>query len=121
MSYAAKDNTYAMAPWVLKPDEALIIKGRFPACRFASVVLWNMFMQTLDYRYRQTSLNRKQTTLEKDGSFTMVVAHQDPSHVNWLDTEGRFMGVMFWRFQMAEEAIEPLQTEVVKFADLNFV
>lgn len=118
ISYAAKDNIYSMAPWVLKPDEALVIKGRFPKSRFSSIVLWNQFMQTLDYTYRQTSLNRKQTKLDDDGGFTMILAHQDPSKPNWLDTEGRMMGIMFWRFQLAEEPIEPLKTKVVKFADL---
>ena len=32
---------YSSAPYALAPDEALVIKGRFPDCRFANVVLWN--------------------------------------------------------------------------------
>jgi hypothetical protein len=118
VAYAAKDNTYSMAPWVLMPDQALVITGRYPKCRFASLVLWNQFMQTLDYRFRPVSINRKQTQLLSDGSFKIILAHQDPGKPNWVDTEGRIMGLMFWRFLMAEEAIEPLKTEVVKFADL---
>ena len=43
----------------------------------------------------------------------MIVAHKDPGRPNWLDTEGRPYGVMFWRFQLAEEAIAPLETEVI--------
>lgn len=113
VGYAAKDNTYAMAPWVLKPGEALVISGRYPRCRFASMVLWNQFMQTLDYRYRPVSINRRQTQLEADGSFRIIVAHENPGLPNWVDTEGRPFGIMFWRFLLAEEAIAPLQTEVV--------
>lgn len=118
VSYAAKDNTYSMAPWVLMPDEALVITGRYPKCRFASMVMWNQFMQTLDYRFRQTSINREQTALEADGSFRIIVAHRDPGKPNWVDTEGRMVGVMFWRFLLAEEPIEPLTASVVKFSTL---
>jgi hypothetical protein len=118
IGYAALDNVYSMAPFVLKPDQALVIRGRWPKCRFANIVLWNRFLQTLDYRYRTVSRNRKQTTLEKDGSFKMILAHKDPGLPNWLDTEGRMVGLMFWRFQLPEEEIEPLTTEVVSFASL---
>jgi hypothetical protein len=118
IGYAAMDNVYSMAPFVLKSDQALIVRGRWPKCRFANIVLWNRFLQTFDYRYRTVSRNRKQTTLEKDGSFKMILAHEDPGRPNWLDTEGRMVGLMFWRFQLPEEEIEPLSTEVVSFSSL---
>jgi hypothetical protein len=56
----AVDIHYAMAPYLLQPDQALVMQGRLPRCSFANVVLWNMHMQTLDYRFRRTSLNRAQ-------------------------------------------------------------
>lgn len=113
VTYAAKDNVYAMAPWVLGPNRALVIRGRFPRCRFANVVLFNRFLQTLNYEERTTSLNREQAQVGEDGSFEMVVAHRDLGRPNWLDTEGRAYGIMFWRFQLPEEAISPLETEVI--------
>jgi hypothetical protein len=113
VTYAAKDNVYSMAPWVLGPDQALVIRGRFPRCRFANLVLFNRFLQTLNYEERTTSLNRAQTEVAADGSFEMIVAHRDPGRPNWLDTEGRAYGIMFWRFQLPEEAIAPLETEVI--------
>jgi hypothetical protein len=42
-------------------DEALVITGRWPECRFGNVCLWNRFQQTLDYTTRTVSLNREQT------------------------------------------------------------
>ena len=48
ITYAARDNVYSMAPFVLGPDQALLIRGRFPDCRFSNVVLFNRFLQTLD-------------------------------------------------------------------------
>ncbi len=117
MAFGAADNVYSMAPIVLEPDQALIVRGRFPACRFASAMLWNRLSQTLDYVHRRNSLNRRQVEYEKDGSFKMVVAHRDPGTPNWLDGEGRKRLTMFWRFMLAEEDIEPLRTKVVKVRD----
>jgi hypothetical protein len=119
LGYTAKDNVYSMAPFVLRPGQALVIRGRYPKARFANVVLWNRFLQTLDYTTRQVSLNRKQTALEPDGSFKIVLAGEDPGVPNWIDTEGRMVGSIFWRFQLAEEEIEPLTTKVVTIAEVK--
>ena len=119
IGYAAKDNVYRMAPYLLKPDEALIIRGRFPRCRFANVVLFNQHIQTAPNRYRRVSLNRRQTQLKSDGSFEIVVAHSDPGVPNWLDTAGAPMATIFWRFQLPEEPIPKLSGEVVPLSSLS--
>ena len=115
---AAFDAAYSMAPFVIGPDQALIMTGRWPACRCANVSLWNRHLQTLDYANRRVSRNRRQTTLEPDGSFRMILAHRDPGHPNWIDTEGRPFGIVFWRFMLAEAAIATPQAELVPFADV---
>jgi len=115
----ARDALYAQAPWSLGPDEALVIEGRFPRCRYASVALWNHYLQSLDYATRSVSLNRAQTVLEPDGSFRIVVAHRDPGVPNWLDTEGRPRGSLFWRFFLTEEPVAPFATRVVPLAELS--
>lgn len=113
ITYAARDNVYSMAPFVLGPNQALVIRGQFPRCRFANVVLFNRFLQTLNYEERTISLNRAQTVQDADGKFEMIVAHKDPGRPNWLDTEGRPYGLIFWRFQLPEGDIPPLETEVI--------
>jgi hypothetical protein len=118
MAYAAKDAAYTQAPWALAPDEALLLTGRWPEARFGNVTIWNRFIQSFDYRNRNISLNRKQTTLESDGSFRIILAHEDPGVPNWLDTEGRPGGVMFWRFMLPEGEIETPKAKVVKFKDI---
>lgn len=118
MGLSAFDAAYSMAPFLLGPDQALVIRGRWPQCRFANVCLWNRFQQTLDYSNRSVSLNRRQTRLEPDGSFRIVLAHADPGCDNWLDTEGRAFGLVFWRFFLPEGAIETPKAEVVAFADI---
>jgi hemin uptake protein HemP len=115
---AAFDATYSMAPYFLGPDEALIISGRWPKCRMANVSLWNRFMQTLDYANRTVSRNRAQTTLEPDGSFRIVLAHRDPGHPNWIDTEGKPFGLVFWRFFLVEGEVETPVAEVVPFGEV---
>ena len=77
------------------------------------MVLFNRFLQTFNYEERGISLNRAQTVQGEDGSFEMIVAHRDPGRPNWLDTEGRPYGIMFWRFQLPEGDIAPLETEVI--------
>jgi len=115
---AAFDAAYSMAPYVLGPDDALVMRGRWPACRCANVSLWNRHMQTYDYANRQVSRNRAQTTLEADGSFCIVLAHKDPGHPNWLDSEERPFGLVFWRFMLPEGEIETPQAEVVPFKEI---
>ena len=119
IGYAAKDNVYRMAPYRLDSDEALVIRGRFPRCRFANVVLFNRHLQTAPNRYRKVSLNRRQTKLDDEGRFKIVVAHRDPGVPNWLDTAGAPMATIFWRFQLPEEPIPHLDAEVVPLSKLS--
>lgn len=114
---AAFDAHYSMAPYYLNPDEALVVTGRWPTCRFGNVCLWNRFQQTYDYVSRQTSLNRTQTQLDSDGCFRIVIAHEDPGVPNWIDTEGNPLGLVFWRFMLAEGEVETPQAEVIKLSD----
>lgn len=115
---AAFDASYSMAPYVLGPDEALVMTGRWPTCRCANVSLWNRHLQTYDFAHRQVSLNRAQTALDADGTFSIVIAHEDPGVPNWLDTEGRPFGMVFWRFFLPEGEVDTPQAKVVKLADL---
>ena len=119
LAFSAMDIAYAMCPYWLGPDEALVIRGRFPPCKFANLVLWNRYLQSYDYNNRNISLNRAQTQLEPDGSFRLVVAHRDPGVPNWLDTEGREGGILYWRFLLPEGEIETPRCEVVEVSSLG--
>ncbi|HMV72404.1 MAG TPA: DUF1214 domain-containing protein [Pseudomonadales bacterium] len=117
--WANMDAIYALAPYELQADEALVIEGRLPACRFANVLLYTRFLQTYDYINRCVSLNRQQIRLRADGSFRVVVAHRDPCVPNWLDTAGRTQGRVFWRFLLPEEPLQALQTRVMHVAQVR--
>ena len=98
-----------MAPYAIAPDEALVLRGRLPACRFANVMLWNRYLQSYDYMNRRISLNRRQMQFEPDGSYRIVIAHRDPGVPNWLDSEGRTTGQVYWRIMLPEAAVETPQ------------
>ncbi len=110
---------YASAPYQLAPDEALVIRGRFPDCRFANVVLWNRYMQTHDFVNRRVSFNRRQIEYEDDGSFKLMLAHSDPGVPNWLDTEGRSVGQIYWRYVYPVEKPDRVETKLVKLSSLG--
>ena len=118
LGLAATDAAYALAPFAVGPDEALVIRGRWPRCRYANVSLWNRHLQSLDYANRSISLNRAQMVADADRRFTAVISHTDPCSPNWLDTEGRPFGIAFWRFMLPEGEIETPQAELVPLADL---
>jgi len=116
---AAADASYSMTAYVLGPEEALVIDARWPDCRCANVSLWNRHLQTLDYAHRQVSLNRAQTRVDTDGAFRVVIAHRDPGVQNWLDTEGRPFGLVFWRYLLPEGEIETPKARVVDVRELQ--
>ncbi len=95
------------------------MRGRFPRCRFANVVLWNHRLQTPPYRHRRVSLNRRQIRYEDDGSFKIVVAHRDPGVPNWIDAAGLTSGMIFWRFLLPEELAPNIETELVDIDSLR--
>jgi uncharacterized protein DUF1214 len=118
-AFAAADAAYSMAPYVLGPDEALVMTGRWPECAFANVSVWNRYLQTYEYLHRPGGRNRANTTLEPDGTYRIVIAHEDPAVPNWIDTGGRPFGMVFWRFFLPEGEVDRPVATVVKVADLH--
>lgn len=108
------DQSNLWAPFALGEGEALVLEGRFPRGRFANLVVWNRHLQTLGRPGTRCSLNRRQTKLEPDGRFRIVVAPSDPGLPNWLDTAGEREGVVFVRFLLPEERPEGIEARVVR-------
>ena len=82
-------------------------------------MLWNRYLQTYDYVHRSVSLNRAQTQLDADGWFTVVISNRNPGVANWIDTEGKWFGLVFWRFMLPEGPIETPQASVVPIDSLR--
>lgn len=110
---------YCAAPFLLGPEDALLIEGELPPCRFANVVLWNRYMQTFDYTHRTVSLNRSQMPFDAEGRYRLVIAHRDPGVAGWLDTEGRASGLVYWRFLLARGTVPTPRARRVPVASLG--
>ncbi len=109
---------YYHSYWSLEPDQALVIDARPPDCEHWNFQLNNHWMESLDYRYHQVHLNKHSARPNPDGTVTLVVAHKDPGHPNWIETIGHECGTMCFRWIRATEHPQP-QTRVVPFAELD--
>ena len=98
------DNLYSGGYFDVSPEEALIIETEGADASYFSIQLGNRWFQSLDYQFRQTSLNNKQAVQDVDGRYRFVVAHTDPGIANWLDTAGHTDGVMYFRWTQAKRS-----------------
>jgi hypothetical protein len=112
--WAAGDASYAMGWFALEDDQALVLRGRSPECRFWNLCLWNQFLTTYNYDYdERVSINGEQIAYEPDGSWTIVVAPRDPGHPNWVSTAGHRRGLLWFRWFCPSETPARPTTEVV--------
>jgi hypothetical protein len=112
--WAAGDAAYAMGTFDLADDQALVITGRSPDCAFWNMCLWNQLLHTYNYDSERVTINGHQVVYEPDGSWTIVVAHRDPGHPNWVTPAGHPRGRIWFRwFHPAETPARPV-TRVVK-------
>jgi hypothetical protein len=81
-------------------------------------MLWNVHMQTLEYRTRRCSLNSAQIETAPDGSYRIVIAERDPGVPNWLDTGAHRRGTIFWRFLLPETQPDTPRCRVVPVDDV---
>lgn len=109
---------YGGGSFEISDDEAVIIEVTPPDCHFWNIHLGDYWGQSLDYTFRQTSLNGHQAVLD-GGVFRAVLAHRDPGVANWLDTAGNRFTRCVYRWWLAGSDDLPTPTvRVVKFADL---
>lgn len=104
--------------WELADDEAMLVEARLPACEFWNFQVDNYWMESLDYLRHRIHVNCHDAQPEPDGSVTIVIAHRDPGHANWLTTAGHRLGTSLFRVIGAGDASADIRTRVVKFADV---
>jgi len=107
-----------LGTWRLAPDEALIVEATPPRCRYWNFQLGNVWAESLDHRLQRVHINSGQAVCQSDGSFELVVAHEDPGHPNWISTAGHEHGTMGLRWVLADEYPQPT-ARVVKRSDLR--
>ena len=104
--FATPDNQYVGGWYKLAEDEALVMTGRAPKCRYWGIQLWSRWLESREFLYRPVCLNHSQVKLEADGSFRIAVAHRNPGTPNWLDTAGHAEGGVVFRWLLPEDEIE---------------
>jgi hypothetical protein len=110
---------YYHSYWRLAPDEALVIHlARIPECRFWNLQVNNYWMESLDYRHHRIHHNGHSARRDADGGVTLVLAHRNPGHANWLETAGHDCGTLCLRWVGAKEHVHPT-TRVVKLEDFR--
>ncbi|HMC39903.1 MAG TPA: DUF1214 domain-containing protein [Acidimicrobiales bacterium] len=115
--WAAGDAAYAMGSFDLEEGQALVLRGRSPECAFWNMCLWNPFLHTYNYDYERVTINGAQVQYEPDGSWTIVVAADDPGHPNWVSTAGHRRGRIWFRWFLPEAVPEQPRFEVVPLAE----
>ena len=116
--WAAGDAAYAMGSFDLADGEALVIHGRSPECAFWNLCLWNPFLHTYNYDYERVTINGGQVTYEADGSWTIVIAHEDPGHPNWVSTAGHPRGRIWFRWFLPDETPAAPDVKVVPVSEV---
>jgi hypothetical protein len=114
---------YYQSHWELAPDEALAVTIRdIPECQTWNLQLSDFWMESLEHRFFDISINKFTARYEDDGSVKILIAHSDPGpgHANWLNTLGHSEGGMLGRIVGAAAGSQPkeMETSVVKFADV---
>jgi hypothetical protein len=95
------------------PGEAIIIDSDMPE----KVGYWNiqvndLLFNTVEYVYRQSSINGFQAALSPDGRLWAVLSVEDPGVANWLDTAGYYEGVVVGRWLDFSSAPTPSMRRV---------
>jgi hypothetical protein len=111
--FPTPDNVYQVCWYRFGPGQAFIVRGRLPKAEYFGLCLYNAWMESLDYTVRQVSLNQRELVTEPDGTFTIVIAPDDPGTPNWLDCGGHYAGYVIGRSLLLEGAPADLTSETV--------
>ncbi|MDZ7605868.1 MAG: DUF1214 domain-containing protein [Cyclobacteriaceae bacterium] len=111
---------YYHSHWKLDKSQALVITAIPPVCDTWNFQLNNYWMESLDYRYHRICINSHSAIKNTDGTITVIVAHDDPGHANWIQTAGHVEGTMCWRWYRPETTPpQEIETVVMDFEQLK--
>lgn len=114
------DLYYAPSWWTLDADEAMLVTVE-PAERYAywGFQLADRWLESLDYRYLPVATNNDKAVRNEDGTWTIVVAQENPGVDNWLTTDGLSEGGMCFRWLLASDEPPLPSVEIVKLDSLT--
>lgn len=115
--YPSFDNRYLGTWFRVEEDEALVVEGDVPDAPYWSVSLQNRWLQSLDYRHFQVSLNNSRIET-RNGRYRVVISHRRPASRNWLDAAGHVEGILAIRHQLPGSETPGPTLSLVKFDEL---
>jgi hypothetical protein len=94
---------YGFCFWDLGHDDVLVVESDVPRARYWGFQCYDLgTYELVDPVDRPTSLDHEQAVVDADGRVRVVVAHDDPGVPNWLDTGGRRLGQLTFRWFWSE-------------------
>ena len=117
--FPTPDNTYRVCWYRFGHDQLFFVRGKLPAARYFSFALYNVWLESLDYKHRPVKLNHSQIVCDADGNFEICLAPKNPGHPNWLDTAGHAAGYLIVRALLAEEGLGDLSVQVMYDREWN--
>lgn len=89
---------YSIGHFRVRPGEALVLSIDPGEARYVGAPITNLWGTTNGNLDRGASLNHLQAVANADGTFTAVLALDDPGVANWLDPDGLERGFLFVRW-----------------------
>lgn len=108
--------------WQITDDQALVVTVNPDGAGYFICPVYNAWFTTTDYVNHTQTLNNAQSIPNADGTYTFVIAVNDPGVYNWIDTVGMHSGDLVLRFQAMPQGATPTATaQLVNLADLSSV
>jgi hypothetical protein len=109
---------YSFLSHKISEGEALVITLDWGAAPFWGAQVTDVWHQTCEPIYHQSSLNKVQAEEDEDGKYRIVLCLSDPGVQNWLDPVGHHRGFVELRVIPAQ-AVPPPQVQKVLLKDLR--
>lgn len=115
-----RNAAYCNMVYDLTPDQAMIIEFDPPTSKYWGFCLMDRFLCTTDFTYHQSSLNKHQARIDKDGKYRYVLTKNDPGIPNWLDPVDVLpIGYLLFRQYFQDSPIAIPSVKIVKFEDIR--
>jgi hypothetical protein len=110
------DVIYSFTWWKVAEDEVVVVDFVPPTTDYWALQLCDRWYQC--FPDRRSNINNREATANADGSVRILISDGDPGMLNWLDTSGHRVGVMFFRWLHADIAEQPV-CRVVKQSEVG--
>jgi hypothetical protein len=92
----------------LQHGQAIKMTGRLPEkWAFVSFVFYDRWYATLDYPSERCYLTGEDLVFNEDGSYTIYLSAEDPSHPNWIQMGKLHEGLYSYRYMVADSNPKP--------------